>query len=213
MHDKLFEAALGISAPWSVKSVDFDEAAKLLTVLIDFKPGTRFAISGHEGVHPVHDTVTKTYRHLNFFQHECHPAGAYAAREAAQRLGAPGRAGLRGPPVGLHAAVRGVDPDAGAADAVCGGGAHRGRVGVPGDGGVRALCRDGARSGRLQRRARRWPSTRPRVPAVTTTSRWRPTPSSAGCCSSPRDATPRRSSELAARAGRPRLPARADRLR
>jgi transposase len=72
MTAKLFEAALGIATPWSVSSVEFDEAAKVLTVLIDFKPGTRFAVSGHEGVHPVHDTVTKTYRHLNFFQHECH---------------------------------------------------------------------------------------------------------------------------------------------
>lgn len=72
MTGKVFEAALGIAAPWSVASVDFDEAAKLLTVLVDFKPGSRFAVSGQEGVHPVHDTVTKTYRHLNFFQHECH---------------------------------------------------------------------------------------------------------------------------------------------
>src|SRR6516162_9186073 len=72
MTAKLFEAALGIAEPWSVSSVEFDEAAKVLTVLVDFKPGTRFAISGHEGVHPVHDTVSKTYRHLNFFQHECH---------------------------------------------------------------------------------------------------------------------------------------------
>lgn len=71
MTAKLFEAALGIVAPWSVASVAFDEAAKLLTVVIDFKPGSRFAVSGHEGVHPVHDTVTKTYRHLSFFQHEC----------------------------------------------------------------------------------------------------------------------------------------------
>jgi len=55
-----------------VVSVDFDAGAKLLTVLIDFKPGSRFAVSNQEGVHPVHDTVTKTYRHLNFFQHECH---------------------------------------------------------------------------------------------------------------------------------------------
>ena len=72
MTVKVFEAALGIADPWSVASVDFDEAAKVLTVLIDFKPGSRFAISGHAGVHPVHDTVTKTYRHMNFFQHECH---------------------------------------------------------------------------------------------------------------------------------------------
>ena len=71
MTAKVFEAALGIAEPWSVMSVDFDEAAKVLTVLIDFKPGSRFAISGHEGVHCVHDTITKSYRHMNFFQHEC----------------------------------------------------------------------------------------------------------------------------------------------
>ena len=72
MHDKLFESALGISAPWSVKSVEFDAAAKRLTVLIDFAPGSRFAVAGSAQAHPVHDTVAKDYRHLNFFQHECH---------------------------------------------------------------------------------------------------------------------------------------------
>jgi transposase len=72
MTAKVFEAALGISAPWSVGAVEFDEATKVLTVPVDFKPGTRFKVSGHEGSHPVHDTVVKTYRHLNFFQHECH---------------------------------------------------------------------------------------------------------------------------------------------
>ena len=72
MHDKLFESALGISTPWSVKSVEFDAAAKRLTVLIDFAPGTRFGVPGDAGLHPVHDTVAKDYRHLNFFQHECH---------------------------------------------------------------------------------------------------------------------------------------------
>jgi transposase len=72
MSAKVFEAALGINAPWSVGIVEFDEATKVLTVPVDFKPGTRFAVSGHEGLHPVHDTVVKTYRHLNFFQHECY---------------------------------------------------------------------------------------------------------------------------------------------
>jgi transposase len=71
MTAKLFEVALGIAAPWTVATVEFDETAKVLTVLIDFEPGSRFAIGDHEGVHPVHDTVTKAYRHLNFFQHEC----------------------------------------------------------------------------------------------------------------------------------------------
>ena len=72
MSAKIFEAALGIATPWAVRGVKFDESAKALTLLIDFLPGSRFAVPGHEGMHPVHDTVTKTYRHLNFFQHECH---------------------------------------------------------------------------------------------------------------------------------------------
>lgn len=72
MTAKLFEAALGITPPWTVASVDFDESAKTLTVLIDFKAGSRFEVSGYAGAHPVYDTVTKSYRHLNFFEHECH---------------------------------------------------------------------------------------------------------------------------------------------
>jgi transposase len=71
MHDKLFESALGIAAPWSVTAVEFDAAAKRLLINIDFKSGTRFAVPGQPGEHPVHDTVAKEYRHLNFFQHEC----------------------------------------------------------------------------------------------------------------------------------------------
>ncbi|MEQ1439857.1 ISL3 family transposase, partial [Fontimonas sp. SYSU GA230001] len=71
MHDRLFEAALGIAPPWFVAGVRFDESSKVLTVGIDFTEGSRFAAEGATGRHPVHDTVTKTYRHLNFFQHEC----------------------------------------------------------------------------------------------------------------------------------------------
>ena len=72
MTTKLFETALGIAEPWSVSRVDFDEKSKVLSILVDFKPGSQFEVSGHEGLHPVYDTVTKTYLHLNFFQHECH---------------------------------------------------------------------------------------------------------------------------------------------
>jgi len=71
MHDRLFETALGIVPPWFVVGVRFDQASKVLTVGIDFTAGSRFAVEGATGDHPVHATVTKTYRHLNFFQHEC----------------------------------------------------------------------------------------------------------------------------------------------
>src|SRR5665213_2939013 len=71
MTAKLFESAFGIAAPWSVASVNFDEGTKVLTIAVDFLPGIRFSVTGHEGAHPVYDTVSKTYRHLNVFQHEC----------------------------------------------------------------------------------------------------------------------------------------------
>ncbi|WP_028215681.1 ISL3 family transposase [Paraburkholderia mimosarum] len=72
MHSKLFEAALGVSDPWFVSGVDFDAATKLLTIQIDFTAGSRFAHPEVAGAHPVHDTIVKRYRHLNFFQHDCY---------------------------------------------------------------------------------------------------------------------------------------------
>jgi transposase len=71
MTEKLFEAALGISTPWYVAGADFDAHARTLTIRVDFAKGTRFAVADTAGEHPVHDTVSKRYRHLNFFQHEC----------------------------------------------------------------------------------------------------------------------------------------------
>jgi transposase len=72
MTAKLFEAALGITSPWYINGVDFDVAKKSLTLNVDFVAGSRFAVPEVEGAHPAHDTVSKRYRHLNFFQHECY---------------------------------------------------------------------------------------------------------------------------------------------
>ncbi len=72
MTAKLFEAALGIASPWYINGVEFDVAKKTLVIAVDFVAGSRFAVPGIEGAHPAHDTVIKRYRHLNFFQHECH---------------------------------------------------------------------------------------------------------------------------------------------
>lgn len=69
--EKLFEAALGVTSPWCVKEARFDGPAKTLTIEVDFEPGSRFGHPEVAGAHPVHDTQTKRYRHLNFFQHEC----------------------------------------------------------------------------------------------------------------------------------------------
>ena len=69
-HD-IFAAALGLSEPWFVDALDFDDAGRRLVVGIDFRRGARFAHGDAAGEHPVHDTRTRRYRHLNFFQHEC----------------------------------------------------------------------------------------------------------------------------------------------
>jgi len=71
--EKIFETALGISSPWYIAGMNFDPAKGTgkLHIRIDFEVGTRFAVPGHQGEHPVHDTVTKKYQHMNFFQHVC----------------------------------------------------------------------------------------------------------------------------------------------
>jgi len=69
--EQLFEAALGVSSPWYVREARFDAAARTLTIRVDFRAGSRFSHPQVAGEHPVHDTQTKRYRHLNFFQHEC----------------------------------------------------------------------------------------------------------------------------------------------
>ena len=69
--EQLFEAALGVGEPWYVRESQFDAAARTLTIIVDFRAGSRFGYPEVAGEHPVHDTHSKRYRHLNFFQHEC----------------------------------------------------------------------------------------------------------------------------------------------
>ena len=71
---KLFERALGIESPWYIKSIEFDEDEQRLDIKIDFKRGSKFKYSEGdiEGMFKAYDTKEKTWRHLNFFQHECY---------------------------------------------------------------------------------------------------------------------------------------------
>jgi transposase len=71
---KIFEAALAIQSPWYVKDVQFDITAKRLDIYIDFKRGSSFLSTkpNCQDQYKVKDTLDKTWRHLNFFQHECY---------------------------------------------------------------------------------------------------------------------------------------------
>ncbi len=69
----LFQLALGLVPPWLVKAVRFDAEAKRLDIEIDFARGGLFTCSGCGKTDcPTHDTVTKTWRHLDFFQHQAY---------------------------------------------------------------------------------------------------------------------------------------------
>ncbi|MBW2570316.1 MAG: ISL3 family transposase [Deltaproteobacteria bacterium] len=70
----IFEAALSINKPCYIKNVEFDPDKKQLDLYVDFKRGSTFKVDepGYDGSYKVYDTVDKTWRHLNFFQHECY---------------------------------------------------------------------------------------------------------------------------------------------
>ncbi len=65
--------ALGLTPPWEVSSIEFDPAQKRLDLHVDFPRGSLFACPDCNMKDcKAHDTEKKTWRHLNFFQHEAY---------------------------------------------------------------------------------------------------------------------------------------------
>ena len=70
---ELFQLALGLSSPWQVSSSEFDLEQKRLDIKIDFRRGSTFCCPEcAQADLKAYDTVEKTWRHLNFFQHEAY---------------------------------------------------------------------------------------------------------------------------------------------
>lgn len=67
----LFNAALGLTEPWHVTSTEFSAGERRLDVSVAFRTGSKFICPhcNRSGC-PVHDTVEKRWRHLDFFQHQ-----------------------------------------------------------------------------------------------------------------------------------------------
>jgi len=85
----LMQQALGLTPPWTVVRSDFDTEAGRLDVEIDFTPGSRFACPSCGAADcPAYDTQRKTWRHLNFFQHQAYlnPSSGYSNGFAAGTL-------------------------------------------------------------------------------------------------------------------------------
>jgi len=69
--------ALNVTDPWFVSDVNFDEKDKRLDIHIDFKRGSAFGYVDSKTQEEfarlkAYDTQKKTWRHLNFFEHECY---------------------------------------------------------------------------------------------------------------------------------------------
>jgi len=69
----LFTAALALTAPWEVVSVDFDPQAKRIDLEVGFAHGARFACpacgAAEQGVH---DSRRRSWQHLHFFEHRAY---------------------------------------------------------------------------------------------------------------------------------------------
>ena len=73
--EELFSKALGIENPWRITGVSFDSKKKRLDINVDFVRGALFQSKDEKTEevkeYKAYDTVEKTWRHLNFFEHEC----------------------------------------------------------------------------------------------------------------------------------------------
>lgn len=69
----LFQMALGLTPPWQVSDAQFDPNTKRLDIRIDFPRGSTFTCPkcGQTGIKG-YDTQEKSWRHLNFFQHDAY---------------------------------------------------------------------------------------------------------------------------------------------
>jgi len=68
---QLFRVALGLDKPWVVSKVEFSDEQRQLDLWLDFPAGSKFSCPqcGKASL-GVYDSIERTWRHLNFFQHK-----------------------------------------------------------------------------------------------------------------------------------------------
>lgn len=70
--EDLFKIALGLQEPWFIDRVELIEnrGSRELHLYIDHQPKVKFPYEG--SMYSVYDHQDRTWRHLNFFEHECY---------------------------------------------------------------------------------------------------------------------------------------------
>jgi transposase len=69
---ELLQMALGLTPPWQVSTAEFNPDEKRLDIRLDFPKGSTFSCPKCGSPASSYDTMEKTWRHLNFFQHEAY---------------------------------------------------------------------------------------------------------------------------------------------
>jgi len=76
MLNNLFEQALHLSGPWFIEKLDFSAEDQRLDIHVNFRRGSLFDYEcvkdQIKGRFKPHDTVIKSWRHLNFFEYDCY---------------------------------------------------------------------------------------------------------------------------------------------
>ena len=68
---QIFALALGLSSPWIIENIKFDQETSRLDIYLKFERGTKFLMND-TNEYTAHDTVERQWEHLNFFQHRCY---------------------------------------------------------------------------------------------------------------------------------------------
>ncbi|MFH1288877.1 MAG: ISL3 family transposase [bacterium] len=69
-NNVLFQLALGLQDPWEVSKIEFSKEEGRLNICLTHKKGAKFKCAECGQLLGIHDTVERTWRHLNFFQYE-----------------------------------------------------------------------------------------------------------------------------------------------
>ena len=69
--EQIFSLALGLEEPWHIEKIVFNKDKSQLDVYLYFTRGFKFKMDD-EQEYTAHDTVERTWQHLDFFQHKCY---------------------------------------------------------------------------------------------------------------------------------------------
>lgn len=73
----IFALAMGLVDPWYIEKLSFSKGegeigVGKLEIDINFREGWKFLDESSKSICPVHDTNKRSWRHVNFFQHDCY---------------------------------------------------------------------------------------------------------------------------------------------